>query len=264
MELHFQTEGRGDPLIILHGLLGSLDNWRTVSGQLAGHCQVVAVDLRNHGLSPHSPEMDYALMAEDLGELLDRLGFARVGLLGHSMGGKVAMEFALSHPGRVERIIVADIAPRAYPPHHGPIFEALLAVDLAAASTRQQVEAALAPSLLDRALRQFLLKGLTRRPDGVLAWKFNLGAIRDHYEKLCAALPEGRLCPAPALFLRGGASDYVRDEDIDPIHRAFPQARFRTLPSAGHWLHVEAAGEFIQLVLEELQAAATPRLDAKP
>jgi len=253
MQLHFQSEGRGEPVVILHGLLGSLDNWRTVSGQLAGHFLVLAADLRNHGRSPHSPEMDYALMAEDLRELLDREGLARVRLLGHSMGGKVAMEFALRHPHRVQRLVVADIAPRAYPPRHQAIFDALLAVDLATCSTRHEVETALAPRLPDRALRQFLLKSITRRPDGALAWKFNLRAIRDHYHDLYAALPEGRVCPAPALFIGGGASDYLTEADATPIRRLFPDARFHTTPGAGHWLHIEAPAAFLEVVLGDLK-----------
>ena len=250
MQLHFETEGRGKPVIILHGLLGSLDNWRTVTGKLAAHYRVLAVDLRNHGRSPHSPETDFGLMAEDVRELLDGQGLPPVCLLGHSLGGKVAMEFALRYPERTERIIAVDIAPRAYAPRHGPIFGALLAVDLAACASRQQIEAALAPAIPERTLRQFLLKGVTRRPDGDFAWKFNLVALRANYEKLCAALAAGRVCPQPALFIRGGASDYLGEADVRPIRELFPQATFHTIPGAGHWPHFEAPEEFLRVVLE--------------
>ena len=255
MQLCFESVGQGKPLVILHGLLGSLDNWRTVSRALAnrGGVQVFTVDLRNHGLSPHSAEMNYPVMVEDLRELLDREGLERVGWLGHSLGGKVAMEFALRYPDRIDRLLVSDIAPRAYPPTHDPVFEALGAVDLEACSSRQEVESALAPRLPDRVLRQFLLKGIGRQAAGTLAWKFNLAAIRDNYAKLSAALADGRVCAAPALFLRGGASDYIRDEDHHLIHRWFPQAVFHTFPGVGHWPHFEAPADFLRVVSDYLR-----------
>lgn len=250
MRLHFYTEGQGDPVIILHGLLGSSDNWRMVSGKLAAHYQVLSADLRNHGRSPRSPEMNYELMAEDVLGLIEREGLARVRLLGHSMGGKVAMEFALRHADRVERLIVADMAPRVYPARHRPILDALRSIDLSVCSTRQQVEKALLPNITDPRLRQFLLKAVTPQPNGLLAWRFNLEAISDRYERLGEALREGRVCDQPALFIRGGASDYLLDGDFDPIRILFPRARFHTIPGAGHWLHAEAPGEFIEAVLQ--------------
>ena len=169
MQLHFRSYGDGEPLIILHGLFGSLDNWHSMSVKLAAPFQVFAVDQRNHGASPHSPEMSYPIMADDLEEFLQSQGLARAYVMGHSMGGKTAMQFALRYPHRVERLVVVDIAPRVYSPLHARILEALLALDLASFKTRKQVEDALASAIPELGTRQFLLKNLTRGAEGHFA-----------------------------------------------------------------------------------------------
>src|SRR5579859_1638969 len=160
MQLHFKSYGSGHPLIILHGLFGSLDNWHFHSSQLAGQFRVLAVDQRNHGHSPHSQQMDYTLMAEDLSELIDHEQLPRAHVLGHSMGGKTAMQFALKYPQKTARLMVIDMAPRAYSPRQAQILETLLSVDLTAFKTRSQLLEALAPKIPDLALRQFLLKNI--------------------------------------------------------------------------------------------------------
>jgi esterase len=248
MQLHFQTCGHGAPLLILHGLFGSLQNWQTISRRLSEHFQVFALDQRNHGASPHSPEMDYRVMAEDVLEFLESQRLERANLLGHSMGGKTAMMFSLLYPQRVDKLICADIAPRAYPPHHNQILEALIALDLHSFRNRGDVEAALAPAIPVRAVRQFLLKNLAHNPSGGFSWKLNLRAIQENYSWLNDALPGDRPSDRPALFLRGQASDYILDTDWPLIQRLFPRAELVTIPAAGHWLHADAPEPFLEAV----------------
>lgn len=248
MQLHFQTYGRGEPLIILHGLLGSLDNWHSTSQKLAEHFQVWAVDQRNHGHSPHSPEMSYAIMAEDIRDFMQAHGVARAHLLGHSMGGKTAMQLALLHPKRVTKLIVADIAPRAYSPRHDRMLAGLLALDPAAFASRHEMEAALAPWVADLATRRFLLKNVARAGGG-FQWRIGLREIHRNYGRLGAALTGERPFAGPALFLRGEQSDYLRETDLPLIRALFPRAQMRTIPHSGHLLHAENPAAFLEAVM---------------
>jgi pimeloyl-ACP methyl ester carboxylesterase len=250
MQLHFQTCGHGAPLLILHGLFGSLQNWQTISRRLSAHFQVFAVDQRNHGASPHDSEMNYRVMAEDVLGFLDSQRLQRASLLGHSMGGKTAMMFSLLYPQRVDKLICADIAPRAYPPHHSQILEALIALNPSAFRNRADIEAALTPAIPEKATRQFLLKNLAHDPNGGFSWKLNLHGIDENYSHLNEAMPPDRSCDKPALFLRGQASDYILDSDWPLIQQLFPRARLITIPAAGHWLHADAPEPFLQAVLE--------------
>ncbi len=253
MKLHFREYGTGSSAIILHGLFGSLDNWHSISVKLSPMFRVYAVDLRNHGKSPHNPEMSYSLMADDMKEFVSSAGLERVSLLGHSIGGKVVMQFSLTYPNLVEKLVVADIAPRAYRPHHEYIFRALLSLDLAAYTARKQIEAALAPEIPDLALRQFLLKNVTRNANGAFEWQLNLPALHENYAKLLAALSVDRTCDRPALFVRGEKSDYIQSQDEPLIYRLFPQAKIRTLANAGHWLHADVPETFVRIVQEFLR-----------
>ncbi len=257
MNLHYETWGHGPPLAVLHGLFGSLDNWHSVSRDLAGQFEVLAIDQRNHGRSPHSPKMSYPLLAQDLREFLEQRGLGRVSVLGHSMGGKTAMEFALRWPVCLDKLIVVEMAPRAYPALHDPMLEALLALDLAACPGRQQMEAALEPAIPSKTTRRFLLKNVERDPgSGVFRWRMNLQGISENYPRLCEPLAPGRSCARPALFLRGGESDYLRPEDFEGIRSLFPNARFRALAGAGHWVHADAPEEFLRIVREFLEEDA--------
>jgi esterase len=249
MQLNFESYGQGEPLIILHGLFGSLENWQSISRRLAERFWVLAVDQRNHGRSPHSPEMTYHLMAEDLNEFMESHHLAQASLLGHSMGGKTAMQFALLHPQKVEKLIVVDIAPREYPPHHREIFEALLSLDLASFQNHEQIEKALAASIPELGVRRFLLKNLARGADRKFHWKINLPGIYRNYDRLNQALPIERIYEKPALFIRGGKSDYIRPGDLPIIERWFPQAEVRTVAQAGHWVHADAPEELIRIIL---------------
>ena len=248
LRLHFREYGQGAPLVILHGLFGSLDNWTAVARELAGAFRVLAVDQRNHGHSPHAAAMDYPLMAADLVEFVRRHSPGGAHVLGHSMGGKTAMQFALQHPGLVRSLVVVDMAPRAGEPEHHSIFDALQALDLAAYQSRKQVEAALAPRIPELAVRKFLVKSLAHDPAGAWHWRFNLPGLCRNYAWLNAAVTAEPPCDKPALFVRGEKSGYLRDDDLPAIRRLFPRAEFRVVPGAGHWVHADAPGIFLQAV----------------
>jgi esterase len=249
---------RSNPLFILHGLFGQCDNWQTIAKGLAadGH-EIYTVDQRNHGLSFHSDQMNYPAMARDLNELITDLGFSQISLLGHSMGGKTALQFAISHPEKVRQLFVADIAPRSYPPHHQQIIAALKQIDFDNVKTRKAAEAQLSVSIPDFSTRQFLLKNLYWKSDARLDWRFNLKAIEEHISELGAQI-NFQTPNRPDLvftqkdfqtcFIRGGNSKYLSDDDAKSIHRNFPDARIETIPGAGHWLHADKPQEFISLV----------------
>jgi esterase len=254
MQLHSQSLGAGPPLLILHGLFGSLDNWNTVSRKLSENFHVIAADLRNHGLSPHSSEMSFESMAEDVAELMVTHKLPTAFVLGHSLGGKVAMELALRHQDKVEKLIVVDIAPRASASRHREILDAMLSLDLSAFDSRKPIEEALAPAVPELAVRQFLLKNLTRDPNGRFHWKINLPAIDRNYPHLNEAIRVGRKFNKPTLFIRGALSDYLGEEDFPLIEELFPQAEIETLPGAGHWVHAEVPDIFVRTVSNFLKS----------
>jgi esterase len=253
MRLNFQSFGRGQPLIILHGLFGSLENWHFISQKLAADFQVVAVDQRNHGHSPHAAEMSYQLMVEDLKEFLANQHLDTANLLGHSMGGKTAMLFALTYPESVQKLIVVDIAPRAYPNHHREILSALSSLTLSSFKSRAEMELQLASSIPDLAVRRFLLKNVKRNQAGSFYWQMNLAAIQANYARLSEEISSHRSFEKPALFIRGERSDYIRDEDVPAIEKLFPRVEHHTIAGAGHWAHADAPEAFLRKVREFLK-----------
>jgi esterase len=253
MRLNYQVQGYGRPLVILHGFLGSSDNWRSMSKRLSSHFTVYCLDLRNHGQSPHSDAMDYPIMAADLREFVETQSLAQAFFLGHSMGGKVAMQFAGQYPERVDKLVVVDIAPKAYPPTHQSLLAALRAVDLRAAKKFSDIDSALNGPIPDTAVRQFLMKNLTRDDRG-FHWRIALDAIMQNYNALTQAVVVERPFSKPACFIRAGRSNFVADEDAAHIRKAFPQAKIETIASAGHWVHIDAADEFYQTVTGFLTA----------
>jgi len=252
MQLHFKVTGSGPAVILLHGLLGSLDNWHPVAQRLAGRFQVFAVDQRNHGQSPHSADMNFPLMAEDLNEFLVLQGIPRAVVIGHSMGGKTAMQFALQFPGKVEKLLVEDVAPRAYRQSHDRIFAALLALDLAAFESRPDIEHALAPEIPSLQLRRFLLKNLGRDGNGKLFWKINLRGLAENYPQLVEPVSHAVPFEKPTLFIRGGKSDYLTADDERLIRQLFPMAVIKTIADAGHWIHADRLEAFLALALDFL------------
>ena len=255
MNLRFEVVGEGRPVVILHGLLGSADNWRSMSRRLGAHYQVFAVDLRNHGRSPHTDILDYDVMAADVREFMEQQALRRIMLLGHSMGGKVAMQFAVEHSQQVDRLIVVDIAPKAYEPSQRYLLKAMRSLDLSRYKSFADVDAALAPEVSSESLRQFLIKNLARNENGRLCWKMHLEAIDRNYDKLLRGLAAERSFNKPTLFIRGGRSNYIEDDDALLIRQMFPQAEIVTLPEAGHWVHVDLPEEFCQTVVNFLNRA---------
>jgi pimeloyl-ACP methyl ester carboxylesterase len=252
MQLHFKQLGHGEPLVLLHGLFGSGDNWFGVAPKLAEKFHVFAPDLRNHGHSPHHAEMDYPLMAADLEKFFAAQKIESARVIGHSMGGKVAMQFALDFPARVKKLVVVDMSPRAYARTHDKIFAALLALELASFQTRQQIEDVLAPEIPSLNLRRFLLKNLGRDERGKLFWKMNLRGVAENYSRLGEVLSAQKQFDKPALFIRGGKSDYINTADAAEIRQRFPAVEIQTIATANHWVHADAPEEFIRLVLDFL------------
>lgn len=252
MQLFFKEHGQGRAIVLLHGLFGSSDNWHYVAMQLSEQFRVFSLDLRNHGQSPHSDEMNYSLMANDVAEFLDSKEIETATVVGHSLGGKTAMQFALQFPKRTEKLIVEDMAPRAYASVYENFMVAMLALDLSKYQTRQQVEEALAPEIPDLTLRRFLLKNLGRNSDGKFFWKIYLDGIRKNAAQLRAPISSSKPFEKPTLFIRGEKSDYVRAEDEKGIHQLFPNAKIETIAGSGHWVHSEKPEEFMRAVREFL------------
>lgn len=250
MKLNYKTYGTGAPVIIMHGLFGSGDNWRTIARMMEHQYESIVVDMRNHGRSPHDPEMNFHVMTEDILELMADLGLDKASLLGHSMGGKVAMQFALQHPERVEKLIIVDIAPKHYPPHHNTVIEAIEALDPKHITDRQDAENVLARYLgNDQSTIQFLMKNLSRLPDGGFEWKPNMPVIIHAYTLLMEDIAPAVSPSCPALFIRGEKSRYIEDSDIPRIREIFPNSSLVTIPGAGHWVHADAPDIFVKAAL---------------
>lgn len=240
------------PLVVLHGLLGSSDNWQTLGQRWAVDRPVILVDQRNHGRSPHHPSHTYPDMVVDLLDTLDHLGIRRADLLGHSMGGKTVMHFLDRYPDRCRSAVIADMAPVAYPPHHMPLFDAMAALDLNAFQRRGEVEVALTERIADPGVRQFLLKGLYRPSPEKFAWRFNLPVLRRHLADMTGLLPLG-LSTVPVLAIYGTRSDYVSGRGLEALGRHF-QALETAALDAGHWLHAEQPDGFHDAVVPFLNA----------
>ncbi len=247
MELYAREYGQGSPMLILHGLFGFSDNWQTIAKGLSATHTVVVPDLRNHGRSPHVSEHTYADMAEDVRQFLEDRWIFSSAVVGHSMGGKVAMQLALSNPDVVERLVIVDIAPRAGNDNQGDIFQALMGLDLTTITTRQQADDYLAKRISDFGTRQFLLKNLTRENDNTFSWKMNLPVLWQHYADILAPVT-GEPFDKPTLFVRGSDSDYITDADIPLIKTLFPQAEIVTLDDAGHWVHADQPVELLAVL----------------
>jgi esterase len=252
MKLNFKKLGSGKPLVILHGLFGSLDNWFSIARELEKHYTLYLVDQRNHGDSPHADEWNYGVMVEDLKELLDEEGLDQVYMMGHSMGGKTAMNFAATFPEKVEMLIVADIAPRYYPIHHQTILEGLNSIDLKSIKSRKEADEQLAKYIPELGIRQFLLKSLSRNAEGFV-WKINLSVITENIEEVGKALAEDALFEGPTLFLGGANSDYIKQSDLPDLEKHFPNYELEFVPNAGHWLHAERPDAVVQEIMKFLE-----------
>ncbi len=255
--LHSRIEGEGKPLIIIHGFLGMSDNWKSLGSQYAAEgFQVHMVDLRNHGKSFHSEDFNYTVMANDVLDYCQEHNLSNISIIGHSMGGKVAMLFATTYPEMVKKLIVADIAPKHYQPHHQEILAGLNAVDFSIKPDRAEVEEILYPFIPDFGTRQFLMKNLYWATPGQLGFRFNLPVFNAKIETIGEALPEGNHFDKPTLFIRGGNSNYILDADILQIKKHFPNFELATIPNVGHWLHAENPKLFFEETRKFLRASA--------
>jgi len=238
--LYSKIEGEGKPFIIIHGFLGMSDNWKTLGLQFAQlGFQIHLLDMRNHGKSFHSDEFNYEIMAEDVKAYINFHQLQHVTLLGHSMGGKIAMLFATIYPEYVEKLIIADIGPKYYAPHHQTILEALNAVDFSKKPNRSEVDEIISKYISDFGTKQFLLKNVYWKTPEELGFRFNLPVFNEKISEIGTALPFENYFDKPVLFLRGDKSDYILDADFETILHHFPLAIINTIPNAGHWLQAE-------------------------
>lgn len=253
MKLHATVIGKGKPFLILHGFLGMSDNWKTLGRQFseAGY-EVHLIDQRNHGRSPHSDEFNYSLLAEDLKEYCEEYSLKDCILLGHSMGGKTAMFAASLFPELIEKLIIVDIAPKYYAPHHQQILEGLKAIDKAELSSRSEAEELLKEFVKEGAVRMFLLKNLYWKTKEQLALRLNLSALIKNIEELGNAFPEDKKFNNSTLFIKGGNSDYIKTPDEVSISKQFPSSEIVTIPKAGHWVHAEQKKIFYQTIMNFL------------
>lgn len=251
MKLFFRKYGEGKPMIILHGLFGQSDNWTSLARHFSEKgFAVYAVDQRNHGLSPHSDEWNYEVMSEDVHELMVSENLQQAVMIGHSMGGKTAMLFALHYPELLDKLVVVDMAPKYYPLHHQTVLAGLHAVNFDEVKTRRDAEQRMSEFINDEGTKQFLLKNIYWKEDGRLDWRFNLKVISEHMEAVGEATPTDDTCEVPTLFLRGERSNYVLEEDKPLIHELFPRSMVESIPDAGHWIHAEKPKEFFEAVME--------------
>jgi esterase len=249
MNLNYKSIGSGFPLIILHGLLGSLDNWQSIAKQISEHFQVFIIDQRNHGRSPHSDEFSYEILVNDVLEFMQQQGIGRAHFIGHSMGGKVAMKLALEHPEKVAKLIVVDVAPVEYEDNHSREFKALLEVDLKTLENRQEAEAILRNHLgSDESTIQFLMKGLYRDDDNKFQWRFNVQSLYDAYNEISSGITSDKPFEGETLFIKGEKSDYINASNFSEIIDLFPHNQLVEIAGAGHWVHADRPTEFINAV----------------
>jgi esterase len=251
MKLFYRELGNGQALIILHGLFGSSDNWFSLSKIFAEHFKVYVVDQRNHGQSPHNDTHDYAALSDDLHEFISEHNIEKPIIIGHSMGGKTAMNFALKYPGKLSKLIIVDIVPKAYPIHHDSILEGLKAIQLQQLESRGQADEILAQFVPDPSVRQFLLKNLARDKNQNFEWRINIPVLEAHIEDMGAGLPFNGQFNGPTLFIIGSKSNYFEPGDEKIIQSYFPSATITNLDT-GHWVQAEKPKEFTKAVFDFL------------
>lgn len=252
MQLAYREIGEGTPLVILHGLFGQSDNWNTLAKNFSEKgFKVFTLDLRNHGLSPHDEDWNYAVMADDVKEFIDDHALENPILLGHSMGGKVVMFFELKYPGIASKLIIADIAARAYEPHHQDVLKALNAVDFKNIKSRKEAETILNTYISDIGTKQFLLKNIYWKDseNNLLDWRFNLAVISQKYDNIGVAVP-AFTSDVETLIMRGEKSHYITEQDLMDFSFRFPNLQVETIAGVGHWLHAEKPKEFLEAVLK--------------
>ncbi|WOH38211.1 alpha/beta fold hydrolase [Thalassotalea fonticola] len=249
--LNYVIKGEGKPLVLIHGLFGSLENLNMVAKVLADSFKVISVDVRNHGSSFHHKSMSYDEMSNDVYELLDYLNIKSCDILGHSMGGKIAMQCALSKPERINKLIVADIAPVEYPPHHNEIIAGLLSINVSEINNRQDADKQLSGYVKEAGVRQFLLKNLVKTDSG-FAWRANITDIANDYNSIAQGFPLEQQFNGPTLFIKGANSNYITSEHQSIVSALFPNAKAKIIQGAGHWLHADKTVAFNKIVSDFL------------
>ncbi len=252
--LNYQQLGQGDHIILIHGLFGSLENLNMVAKTLAKQYCVTSIDVRNHGNSFHQLGMSYKDLVQDIIKLLEKLAIKQCHILGHSMGGKIAMQIALSHSQRVNKLIIADIAPVQYPAHHLSIIEGLQAIDLTKVKQRKDADSQLAHYVDNIGVRQFLLRNITLNKQGGFYFKCSLNNIAQGYQQIMQSIdnPNEQKFNGKTLFIKGGKSDYILPEHQSIITATFPNAKAKIIQGAGHWLHAEKTVAFNKIVIDFL------------
>ncbi len=254
VELHYQQLSQhGEPLIMVHGLFGSLENLGVISRLLADDYRVYAVDLRNHGRSPHRDSMTHKDSAADIVHLMDRLGLESAYLFGHSLGGKAVMQVALDYPERVRKLVVGDISPALSRGNHDDVFAGLFAVNLDEVDTRKDADAVLAQHIQEPAVRSFILKNLVRDSEGRYSWKANIEVLRNEYQHILLGNDYSVPFTKPVLFIKGGDSNYLTHADTPEVQARFPNAQVKVIQGTGHWLHAEKPAIFVKLMRSFLQ-----------
>ncbi|MBI4930152.1 MAG: alpha/beta fold hydrolase [Bacteroidetes bacterium] len=259
MKLHYRKSGQGKPLFILHGLFGMSDNWVTVGKILSPsptlpiregekNISVYLIDLRNHGKSPHSAEWAYSSMANDILELMKEEKLDTINLIGHSLGGKVAMQFASMYPEKLEKLIVVDMSPKDLHPKVFDFVKLLPSIKLAGMKSRKEAEGKLSSIIKEKEVVQLLLKNLYWNDANKLEWKFNLEAIVKNMHTIGNTFSLKEKIEIPALFIRGEKSNYITDKDVHEIKKIFPHSEFKTIKGAGHWVHADKPMEFAKAV----------------
>jgi esterase len=251
--VHSKIIGEGAPLLILHGYFGMSDNWKSLGNKFGEDFQIHLIDQRNHGRSFHANNFDYDLLVEDIVQYIEHHQLEKVIVLGHSMGGKVAMLFAVKYPTLVAKLIIVDIAPRYYQPHHTDILKALNSVDFLIHNTRKLVDQKIAELIPDIGVRSFLLKNVYWKEKGLLAYRFNLQSLTENNSEVGKALPSFTTFDGETLFLAGGNSGYITESEVPMIKAHFPKATIKTIANVGHWLHAEKPKAFYELVMRFLK-----------
>jgi len=253
MKLNYKSYGDdGPPVLILHGIFGMLDNWHSFASQLGKNHKVFTLDHRNHGRSPHSENFSYPQMVKDLEQFLEDQNLEKVNIIGHSMGGKVAMHLALKAPEKVEKLCVLDIGIKYYPPRHDYIFDALCSLELENFTSRNDINTFLEEKIPNFSIRQFLIKNIKRKKDSSFVWKMNLPVIRKNYDKIVEWIPTGKSFNKKTLFVRGSNSSFILYDDWPGIQEIFPEAELKSIPGTGHWLHAEKPYELLKIMREFL------------
>lgn len=248
LDLNFKTWGEGYPIVILHGLMGSLDNWQSIAKKLSEKNKVFVIDQRNHGKSPHTLDFNYDLLSDDIFHFFKIHQIERAHIIGHSMGGKVAMFFALKYTSLVNKLIAVDIAPTIYGDQHSFIFDSLMAIDLSTIETREQVNSILSNRINDESTVSFLMKGLTRDDENKFMWRFNVESLYNNYGAIAGFPVVSTSFDGEVLFIKGQLSNYINSENYGDILRYFPNHELVEIAGTGHWVHAEDPIGFIDVV----------------